>query len=167
MERDPYKLILDLNDYLEQITDDTIFPNSKKQLNELKSDIASLVKQGEFLVLPEDKAYWWNSLQAILIVHFQKVTSYEGLIPWKKQFLQIAKGEMEYDPDHFRGLYHKYDVFKAGTKDRVEKCIVLKIDDPLAKNALIKWANDMNEAGYQNVKKDLYRQLDIDDLEVL
>lgn len=63
------------------------------------------------------------------------------------------------DPEKKKGLYHKYDVFKAGTKDPVEDCIVLKFSDPLAQAALYTFAQDMDAAGYKNVADDVFAKI--------
>ena len=54
-----------------------------------------------------------------------------------------------------KGLYHKYDVFKAGTNQRVSDCIVLKFDDPIAENAIRAWALSMRANGYSQVADDV------------
>ena len=54
-----------------------------------------------------------------------------------------------------KGLYKKYDVFKAGTKEEVGDCIVLKFKDPIARSALYTWASAMYHNGFPEVHRDI------------
>lgn len=67
--------------------------------------------------------------------------------------------DKESDPEKEKGLYHKYDVFKAGTKEPVEDCIVLKFSDPLAQAALYTFAQDMDAAGYKSLADDVFARI--------
>lgn len=66
---------------------------------------------------------------------------------------------MSKDEEKEKGLYHKYDVFKAATGRPVKDCVVLKFDDPLAQAALYLWAQEMYEAGYDKVADDTFKRL--------
>ena len=58
------------------------------------------------------------------------------------------------------GIYKKYDVTKISNPTKKMDCIVLEFDDPIARVALRKWAEEMIANGYLKCGEETIEKLD-------
>lgn len=61
--------------------------------------------------------------------------------------------------DKKRGIYAKYIVDRVDGKDIPNGCVVLEFNDPIARPAILNWANRMLDAGYEQVYIDVIAKL--------
>lgn len=61
--------------------------------------------------------------------------------------------------DKERGLYNKYNVSRTDGKPITGCAIVLEVGDPIARPAILRWAEEMRRAGYKQVWFDTVTEL--------
>ena len=60
--------------------------------------------------------------------------------------------------DKTKGLYKKYEVTRVDGKP-IDNCIVLEFKDPIARDAIHKWASDMYLSGHKQLFYDVQKEI--------